>query len=181
MIPPLPAASTVGTVTNAAVSMPATSFTETGNSFLNFFYAYHYDSRNRIIEKKIPGQGWQYTVYDKLDQPILTQNANQLSKGIWMANKYDALGRVIMTGEYATASTRSILQTAADANITNLWESFTNAITNYGYTHVSYPDISTGAGNKVLSVTYYDSYAVIGNTAVNPSAAYFTAPASLDT
>jgi len=103
VIPPLPGASIVGTVTNVAVGMPSTSFTETDNTFLNYFYAYHYDNRNRLIEKKIPGQGWQYLVYDKLDQPILTQDANQLSKGIWMVNKYDALGRVIMTGEYSSA------------------------------------------------------------------------------
>ncbi|MDO3645086.1 DUF6443 domain-containing protein [Mucilaginibacter sp. L3T2-6] len=181
VIPPLPGASTVGTVTNVAVSMPATSFTETDNTFLNYFYAYHYDARNRVTEKKIPGQGWQYIVYDKLDQMILSQDANQLSKGIWMVSKYDALGRVVMTGEYSSASNRSTLQAAADLNTSNLWESFTNATSNYGYTHASYPDISTGAGNKVLSATYYDTYAVISNTAVNPSATNFTAPAVLDT
>jgi len=181
VIPPLPGASTVGTITNVAVNVPATSFTETDNTFLNYFYAYHYDSRNRVTEKKIPGQGWQYIVYDKLDQLILSQDANQLSKGIWMVNKYDALGRVIMTGVYNSSSNRSTLQAAADLNTSNLWESFTNATTNYGYTHVSYPDISSGAGNKVLTVAYYDTYAIITNTAVNPSATNFTAPAVLDT
>ncbi|MDP9080017.1 MAG: RHS repeat-associated core domain-containing protein [Bacteroidota bacterium] len=181
VIPPLPAAVTVAGITNAAVTMPASAFTEADNIFLNYIYGYHFDSRNRQTDKKIPGQGWQYTVYNKLDQPILTQDATQLNKGIWMVNKYDAQGRVIMTGEYATASSRSALQTTADGYITNLWENFTNATTNYGYTHQSYPDISTGVGNKVLTATYFDTYGIINNIAVNPSATVFSAPVVLDT
>ena len=172
VIPPLPTASG----SNTAVTLP-TSFTETNAVFLNFCYGYHYDSRNRQIEKKIPGKNWQYTVYNALNQPILTQDPNQLSKGIWMVTKYDALGRVVMTGEYSSASTRTALQGLANG-LTNLWETFTNAATNYGYSHVSYPDISTGAGNKILTVSYYDSYDVIANTAVNPSSANFPAPSS---
>lgn len=38
----------------------------------NLCYQYRYDSRNRLIEKKLPGKGWEYIVYDKLDRPILT-------------------------------------------------------------------------------------------------------------
>lgn len=175
VIPPLPTASG----SNPAVTMP-TSFTESDNVFLNYFYGYHYDSRVRAIEKKVPGKGWEYTVYNILDQPILTQDANQLNKGIWMVDKYDALGRVVMAGEYTSAATRSTLQTTADGFTTNLWETFTNGTTNYGYTHVSYPDIT--ASSKVLTVTYYDNYNIITNTAVNPSAAIFTAPnAAIDT
>jgi RHS repeat-associated protein len=174
VIPPLPTFSG----SNPAVTMP-TSFTETDSVFLNYFYGYHYDSRIRAIEKKVPGKDWERIVYNVLDQPILTQDANQLSKGIWMVNKYDGLGRVVMTGEYTSAATRTTLQAAANG-ITNLWETFTNAATNYGYTHVSYPDITTSG--KVLTITYYDNYNVISNTAVNPSATIFTAPsAAVDT
>ena len=117
MIPPLPTASTVGTVTNPAVSMPAGSFAETDNIFLNYMYGYHYDSRNRLTDKKVPGQGWQYTVYNRLDQPILTQDAGQAGRGIWMVNKYDAQGRIAMTGEYAMVSGLSskLLSTEPDA------------------------------------------------------------------
>ena len=173
VIPPLPIASG----SNAAVALP-TTFTETNVVFLNFCYGYHYDSRKRLIEKKVPGKGgWEYTVYNVLDLPILTQDPNQFSKGIWMATKYDALGRVVMKGEYSSASTRATLQGLSNGT-TNLWEIFSNATTNYGYSHVSYPDISTGAGNKVLAVTYYDSYDVTGNAAVNPSVTNFPAPSA---
>ncbi|MBB5397172.1 DUF6443 domain-containing protein [Mucilaginibacter sp. AK015] len=172
VIPPLPTASG----SNPAVSVP-TSFNETDNTFLDFFYAYHYDGLNRQTEKKIPGQGWQYMVYNNRDQLILSQDANQKSGNIWMVTKYDALGREIITGKYySTTATRATLQTTADTYTTNLYESFTNASTFYGYTHVSWPDISTGTNNKVLTVAYYDNYDVIGNTSINPSSTVFTAP-----
>jgi RHS repeat-associated protein len=172
VIPPLPTANGA----NPAVAVPA-SFTETDNVFLNFFYGYHYDGLNRQTEKKIPGQGWQYMVYNNRDQMIMSQDANQKLSNIWMVTKYDALGRVVITGKYySTTATRASLQTTADTYTTNLEESFTNATTFYGYSNVSWPDISTGTNNKVLTVNYYDTYDVIGNTSVNPGSTVFTVP-----
>jgi RHS repeat-associated protein len=179
VIPPLPSANG----SNPAVSMPS-SFAETDNVFLNFFYGYHYDGLHRAIAKKVPGQGWKYVVYDNLDQPILTQDANQNTKGIWMVNKFDAQGRVVLTGEYASASSQSALQTTADGYTrtnSTLWESFTNGTTFYGYTHASWPDISSGTGNKVLTVNYYDNYNIINNMTFNPGSSVFIVPdASID-
>ena len=63
-------------------------------------YQYRYDSRNRVIEKKIPGKGWEYSVYDALDRPILTQDANQRLINEWLFTKYDAFGRVAYTGKH---------------------------------------------------------------------------------
>ncbi|QHS56510.1 RHS repeat-associated core domain-containing protein [Mucilaginibacter sp. 14171R-50] len=172
VIPPLPSASG----SNPAVPIP-TSFTEADNVFDGYFYAYHYDGLNRMIEKKIPGQGWQYMVYNNMDQVVLSQDANQKLSNIWMVTKYDALGRVAITGKYYnTTATRSSLQTTADTYTSNLYETFTNASTFYGYTHVSWPDISTGTNNKVLTVTYYDKYDFISNASVNPGSTVFTAP-----
>ncbi|CAN5467841.1 hypothetical protein BH09BAC6_BH09BAC6_07720 [soil metagenome] len=169
VVPPLPSASPG----NPAVTVPI-SFVETDDVFKNFFYGYHYDGLKRLTEKKIPGQDWQYIVYNIMDQPILTQDANQRAMGIWMVTKYDAQGRVVMTGEYTSASSRSALQATADGITTNLWETFTNATTNYGYTHVSSPDITVSS--KVITVAYFDTYDVISNAAVNPGSSIFTAP-----
>ena len=175
VIPPLPGLDGG----NPAVNMP-TSFTETDDVFKNFFYGYHYDSRLRQTEKKVPGKDWEYTVYNTLDQPILTQDANQKAKGIWMMVKYDAQGRVAMTGEYTSSSDRATLQGLANGSTTYLWEWFYNGPTNYGYTHVTFPDIVVSS--KVLTATYFDDYSVIGNTSINPSATNFPAPSvSVDT
>jgi RHS repeat-associated protein len=173
VVPPLP------TLNGANVAVPVpSSFNESSPVFLNFIFGYHYDDLGRVNEKKIPGQGWQYVVYNAMDQAIMSQNPNQKNLGIWIVTKYDALGRVVMTGVLNSSSTRSTLQSSVDASGSSLSEVFTNASTNYGYSHVSYPDISTGAGNKILTVNYYDSYDVISNTSVNPGPSVFTVPSA---
>jgi RHS repeat-associated protein len=172
VIPPLP----IAAGSNPAIPVP-TSFTESDNVFLNFFYAYHYDGLMRPVDKKLPGQGWRYMVYNNKDQLILSQDANQRLTNIWIVNKYDVLGRVVITGEYYDAtSSRQALQNIADASAVDLYETFTNSATFYGYSHTAWPDISTGANNKVLSVQYYDTYDILGNSSVNPNSSIFTAP-----
>jgi len=173
VIPPLP-------TVPVAVSLPS-SFQETDAVFNNFFYGYHYDGRNRLTDKKVPGKGWEYYVYNKLDQEILSQTPTQLALGIWTYTKYDAKGRAVLTGDYTTTASRSTLQSNADAFSSSLlFESFTNSTTNYGYSDVSYPDFTVAASKKVLSVSYYDTYAFLSNSVINPNATVFTAP-SVDT
>ncbi|NHA06446.1 RHS repeat-associated core domain-containing protein [Mucilaginibacter sp. HC2] len=163
VIPPLPA----GTAYPASMTESATDAV-----FLNYAYSYHYDQRNRLIEKKIPGKGWEFMVYNTLDQLVMSQDANQRNKTLqeWSFTKYDAMGRVVMTG---TASTN----TAADANIASpnrtlfnaeialfndpahtKWETRDNTTTT-GYNNVSDP-IGTNVTN--LTVNYYDDYAFPG-------------------
>ena len=47
-------------------------------------YQYVYDHRNRLVEKKIPGKEWEYIIYNKLDQPVLTQDAVQRPNKEWL-------------------------------------------------------------------------------------------------
>uniref|UniRef100_UPI002603BF1A DUF6443 domain-containing protein n=1 Tax=uncultured Algibacter sp. TaxID=298659 RepID=UPI002603BF1A len=65
---------------------------------INLCYQYIYDNKNRLIEKKIPGKGWEYIVYDQLDRPYLTQDANLRVLNKWLITKYDDFGRVAYTG-----------------------------------------------------------------------------------
>ncbi len=81
-------------------------------------YQYKYDHRNRLVEKKIPGKGWEYIVYNKIDQPVLTQDANLKAQGKWLFTKYDAFGRVVYTGLISSASDRLAQQAAAGATAT---------------------------------------------------------------
>ena len=78
-------------------------------------YQYKYDHRNRLIEKKIPGKGLESIVYNKLDQPVMTQDANQNENNDWLFTVYDAFGRVAYTGQdNNNLSDRSTLQAEAD-------------------------------------------------------------------
>ncbi|MEW7289608.1 DUF6443 domain-containing protein [Aquimarina sp. 2304DJ70-9] len=61
-------------------------------------YQYKYDIKNRLVEKKIPGKGWEYIIYNKLDKPIMFQDSNLRAENKWLFTKYDAFGRVAYTG-----------------------------------------------------------------------------------
>jgi len=130
-------------------------------------YQYKYDYRNRLVEKKIPGKGWEYIVYDKLDRPRLTQDANLASTNNWLFTKYDAFGRAAYTGKivyvsplYITGSAlRKELQGNIDAfsvlNESRVGSHTLGSDPFFEYTNVSYP---IAGNNSVLTVNYYDSY-----------------------
>ncbi|WP_176852108.1 polymorphic toxin type 33 domain-containing protein [Mucilaginibacter sp. OK268] len=169
VIPPLPA----GTV------YPA-SFTEADAVFTNFIYGYHYDLRNREIEKKIPGKAsWEYMVYNKLDQLVATQDGIQRAKSTqeWSFTKYDQFGRVAYWGVYqypgSTPGTnyRAALQSMVDGQ-TTLWE--TQQTTGTGYSGMAWPQANI---LRYLVLNYYDNYTfpnkpyspVVSNTLTNPT------------
>ncbi|MBK1442511.1 RHS repeat-associated core domain-containing protein [Parapedobacter sp. ISTM3] len=138
-------------------AVTAGSFTETAAAFTDYIYGYKYDSRHRVVEKKVPGKGWEYMVYNKNDQVVLTQDANQrgMTTRQWLYTKYDAFGRVVETGILMSNATRASLQTALDSEAnTALWETRTGA----DYTNVSYPRSS----KSVRMVNYYDDYTFNG-------------------
>ncbi|MGF7075122.1 DUF6443 domain-containing protein [Mucilaginibacter sp. 3215] len=128
----------------------------------NRCYQYRYDARNRLVQKKIPGKGWEYIIYNKLDQPVATQDSVQRMKATqeWTITKYDAMGRTVLTGIYqhpgSTAGTdiHAAIQGLVD-NQSAQWETPVN--TGNGYTTNCWP----GAIATPLSVNYYDSYAGI--------------------
>ena len=128
-------------------------------------YQYKYDRRNRLIEKKIPGKGWEYIVYNILDQPIMTQDPNLQAQNQWLFTKYDAFGRVVYTGRINNSSTRATLQTTADAASVQYETKSTSANTlggtNTYYSNSAYP--TTGI-DQLFSVSYYDDYRFDGNT-----------------
>ncbi|MNK76480.1 RHS Repeat protein [compost metagenome] len=124
--------------------------------FHELVYAYKYDGRRRLIEKKIPGKGWEYLVYNKNDQVVLSQDAVQRGAKKWSYTKYDAFGRVTSTGIYTNTdpvqATRAQVQTLADG-VTPQWES---RVGTTAYTNVSFP--STVSQLLELTVNYYDDY-----------------------
>ncbi|MEN1785815.1 MAG: DUF6443 domain-containing protein, partial [Bacteroidota bacterium] len=131
-------------------------------------YQYRYDHRNRLIEKRIPGkQGWEHIVYNKLDQPILTQDPNQAAQGEWLFTKYDVYGRVAYTGKAQAipSATRADIQAEVDGISTDPWvipnstaQSFGNALVNYN--DGAYPTSNSNKTqlSEVLTINYYDNY-----------------------
>src|SRR5690606_6712314 len=114
-----------------------------------------------MIEKKLPGKGVEYLVYNKLDQLVATQDALQRGKAPqeWTVTKYDGLGRVVLMGLWgsSTATKREAVQPLADAQTApNLWEvPDPSSTTGLGYTSRAWP--ASGIGTT-LSVNYYDNY-----------------------
>ncbi|SHN37627.1 DUF6443 domain-containing protein [Mucilaginibacter sp. OK098] len=128
------------------------SFLETDVAFTNYIYGYHYDQRNRVIQKKIPNKGWEYLIYNNLDKVVLSQDAVLRLTNQWIATKYDAQGRVIMTGLWPSAGqSQSDLQTII--NNGPQWDSRDYTDTTTGYKIVTY-----ALPAQFLTINYYDDY-----------------------
>jgi len=137
------------------------SFDETQTVFNQYIYAYHYDGKNRIVDKKIAGKGWEYFVYNKLDQVVLSQDALQHDKNQWSFVKYDAFGRTVITGVYSNGAGRASLQSSVDTQADNqipLWET-NDFYGNQGYSNLSFPQANT----TVLTINYYDFQSIPEN------------------
>ncbi|TKC05249.1 DUF6443 domain-containing protein [Pedobacter frigoris] len=134
----------------------------------NFCYQYRYDGRKRLIEKKLPGKGWEYMVYNKLDQVVFNQDTKQKNAGKWIFTKYDTFGRVVITGLYGDASERPTLQATVNTHADNglpLWETRTsNGVTDY--TNVALPKTNV---DFYYTMNYYDDYNFMGMQSVLPA------------
>ncbi|MCL6220280.1 DUF6443 domain-containing protein [Zunongwangia pacifica] len=131
-----------------------------------FCYQYKYDSRNRLIEKKLPGKKPEYIVYNDLGQPIMSQDGELRKQGKWLFTKYDQLGRVIYTGIIINSATRSTHQNNADndsdlfeTRLSNSQSSSTIGGAEIYYTNACYPSTNI---SEVLTISYYDQYLPIG-------------------
>jgi len=135
-------------------------------------YQYRYDHRNRLIEKKIPGKDWEYIIYNRLDQPVLTQDANLRAKRRWLFTKYDAFGRVAYTGIIENGSTVALLRKKTGGTSYNYasYESRTTTpITIAGATLYYTKDAYPVSMYKILTVNYYDDYNLGDLVSPNPN------------
>ncbi len=149
---------------NLTYVLPPKVSTENGTVSLTelgeLCYQYKYDNRNRLVLKKIPGKLWEYIVYDKLDRPILTQDANLRANKKWLFTKYDALGRTVFTGMYTHASDVNQHEMQYHVNTQNneASEYFENRVPTISsglyYTNNNFPSTNL----KTLTVNYYDGY-----------------------
>jgi RHS repeat-associated protein len=124
----------------------------------NLCYQYKYDGRNRLVEKKLPGKGWEYMVYNNADRLIMSQDANMRASSSWAFTKYDKFGAVAYTGISVTSLTRQSIQTNANANNSVFEIRKTTAFT-LSSMAVYYSNVATPVNmGKILSINYYDTY-----------------------
>jgi RHS repeat-associated protein len=132
-----------------------------------FLFHYRYDGRGRQIAKQVPGQdGETLVVYDQLDRPVLSQDAQQRTRKEWSWTKYDALGRSILSGLVTRQDTMGQVRlqalATADTATAHQYEQRT-ADANYPQyytTAQSFPQLGQQGflAGQVLSATYYDDY-----------------------
>jgi RHS repeat-associated protein len=99
-----------------ALRVAAGSWTLSTDEINELCYRYEYDDRGRKIAQKAPGSGWIYTVYDKMDRPVFSQDANMRASNQWLGTIYDYQDRVIETGMLTYSSGPVSLQSYVDAN-----------------------------------------------------------------
>ena len=119
-----------------------------------------YDSRYRQVGRKLPGCAWAYTIYDRSDAPIQTQDGNQRASHEWSAVVPDAWGRPCVSGTVtSTASSPA-------GSIGSCVVAGRNGGTAYTFSGMPF------TFQKVMTETFYDDYAFIGNTPSPPLLAY---------
>lgn len=136
----------------------------TSSIIANFAFSYQYDEKGRMVAQKAPGAGWKYYVYDPLDQLVLSQDGALRAQNtqFWTFNKYDQLGRLVVTGIFqnTTNQTRDQLQAAIRTGFENgqlkPFEARSSVNFNQlqGYTNQAFP-LTT---KELHTVTWYDHY-----------------------
>ena len=129
-------------------------------------YQFWYDSKNRIVQKKVPGAKEVYMVYDPLNRVVLTQDGNMRHGGAkkWAYIKYDNANRVIIQGIYThsgTEQTQAEMQAYVDSGLTDPSSESENPpyyeqkqATASGYSNQCFPT----TGTEERQYAYYDNY-----------------------
>ncbi|SMD08368.1 RHS repeat domain-containing protein [Pedobacter africanus] len=139
----------------------------------NLCFQYRYDEFNRLVEKKTPGKGWEFMVYNTLNQMVFSQDALQRNKSPqeWSFSKHDVLGRNVMTGiykdpnttadnSYSTPSNANRLSLQVEVNSQSTLFEERSSVSITGYTSNTLPGTVDIA--HYLSQSYYDDYDVPG-------------------
>ncbi|MDR6405878.1 MULTISPECIES: DUF6443 domain-containing protein [Chryseobacterium] len=142
-------------------SIDANGNTVTQQILNDLCYQYIYDNRYRTVEKKLPGKGWEYFVYDQQNRVVASQDAgmksNSETPNQWIFKRYDKFGRTLYTGRFI-GGTRMQEQNNANAKGMNNESRSTTSFTLNGqeifYTNSAYPSQTF----IPYTVNYYDSY-----------------------
>ncbi|NRB61370.1 MAG: RHS repeat-associated core domain-containing protein [Winogradskyella sp.] len=120
-------------------------------------YQYKYDHRNRLVEKKIPGKGWESIIYNRLDQPVMTQDKELKNANKWLVTKYDIFGRVVYTGIKNTNGSRTDFQNIFNNSGGTIWETKNSIGTGFMNTYYT-SNVFPTTLDEIHTINYYDNY-----------------------
>ena len=138
-------------------------------------YFYRYDNKGQLIAKKLPGADWIYYVYDKGGRLIYSQDGNQRLRGEWSFALSDRQGRPCLTGTKEMVLS-PFTDPLGDVQVFVQRNDPSTDMRDYGYLPVNF-DLSDA---DILTVSWYDDYAFLGNMDGVPSAASQTSPTRFD-
>ena len=142
----------------------------------NYTYQYIYDRKARLIERKMPGVGWEYIVYNKLNLPVLIQDQNLRNLNKWVFIKYDAFGKMAYKGIASINQSRLWCQEQVDSNSQNFESRISNPIfidnTEVYYSNTIFPSSEI---TEMHVINYYDDY----NFNWNPNNEFNTHPSEI--
>ncbi len=128
-------------------------------------FQFWYDSKNRIIRKKVPGSTEVYMVYDPLGRVVLTQDGNmrKSSPKKWAYVKYDIANRVIIQGIYTNNNSLTQMQFDVDnepcysTTSSNFYE-IRQSGTSSGYSNQCFPTPTSTTTTEERGYNYFDNY-----------------------
>lgn len=128
-------------------------------------FEYEYDEEGRLKGERAPGAGWTEYIYDRWDRLILSQHAEQQYDGVqsWAFFKYDALNRLVVSGEVKTSQTRQQIIDDPEFNTKMRFESISSGSVGYtlnnSFPHLNDPDYDDYV---LLAMSYFDNYDFVG-------------------
>jgi len=140
-------------------------------------YHYNYNAYGQIVSKGIPDQqGYEYTVYDSRQRPVLFQTPLMAAQQKWQFTLYDNLNRVVVQGYIYDRANQTYSTWQSWLNTPGSGPANSYPLLNYltGYTPIT--SIPAIANCEIDVVNYYDQLPA-GNSAF-AGAAFSTAFAS---
>lgn len=130
------------------------------SSYINYVYFNKYDERGRLVETRTPDAGWNYTIYNRLGQVVMSQNERQRTSNLWLWVKYDQRGAKVMSGTVSTSQTRLQIQSLFDGFQEDKQFEERDSNSSTYYTSRSFPSgiQSLLTANDTKVINFYDDY-----------------------
>lgn len=131
---------------------------ETDDDISLYGYEYEYDSKRRVVSKRLPGCEETRFWYDDGDRMIYMQDAKLREQGLYRFFFYDRLGRPAIQGTCSAFTNRSG-HGFVDYDSVNI----SGSICQTGYVLISTQSISNA---QLETCTYYDRYSFLSSSSI---------------